>query len=252
MEQIHFRFYANLNDFLPLHKRQIGFVHLLKEPAAVKDTIEALGIPHPEVALILVNGESVDFAYLVKNGDRVAVYPQLATLEIGLLSQVQPQALTHIRFILDIHLGKLATYLRLLGFDVLYQNDYQDQELAELSSQTERVLLTRDRGLLKRSVVTYGYCVRDKKPEKQVLEVLQRFELFSKLAPFQRCLCCNSLLEPVDKATICARLPLRTLQHYDAFATCQTCGNLYWQGSHHRRLQQFVDRIVQESGRSNV
>lgn len=252
MEQVYFRFYANLNDFLPLYKRQIGFVHLLKEPASVKDTIEALGIPHPEVALILVNGESVDFAYLVRNGDRVAVYPQFATLEIGLLSQVQPQPLTYIRFILDIHLGKLATYLRLLGLDVLYQNNYQDQKLAELSNQTERVLLTRDRGLLKRSIVTYGYCVREKNPEQQVLEVLQRFELFNKLAPFQRCLRCNGLLEPIDKAIICDRLPPRTLQHYDTFATCQTCDNLYWQGSHHRRLQQFVDRIVQESGHSTV
>jgi uncharacterized protein with PIN domain len=244
MEQIYVRFYANLNDFLPLEKRQNCFVHLLKEPAAIKDTIEALGVPHPEVALILVNGESVDFSYLVQDGDRITVYPQFTHLAIDSLSQVQLPPLAPIRFILDTHLGKLATYLRLLGFDTLYQNNYQDQELAELSSQTRRVLLTRDRGLLKRSIVTYGYCVRQQDPEQQVLEVLQRFDLFDKIAPLQRCLRCNGLLISVAKETICDRLPPRTQQHYDEFAVCQNCDNLYWQGSHYQRLQQFVDRIV--------
>ncbi|MBW4489219.1 MAG: Mut7-C ubiquitin/RNAse domain-containing protein [Trichocoleus desertorum ATA4-8-CV12] len=244
MERAYFRFYAELNDFLPPHRRQTNFVHALKETAAIKDSIEALGVTHPEVALILANGESVDFSYFVQDGDRISVYPKFKTLDINLLSQVQPQPLTHVRFILDVHLGKLATYLRLLGFDALYQNDYRDQELADLASQTKRVLLTKDRGVLKRSIVTYGYCVRESNPEPQVLEVLQHFDLFGEITPLQRCLHCNGSLQPVSKASVCDRLPSQTRQHYKEFSICQACGQIYWKGAHHRRIQQFIDRVL--------
>nr|WP_290225082.1 Mut7-C RNAse domain-containing protein [Trichocoleus desertorum] len=246
MERAYFRFYAELNDFLPLHKRQANFVHVLKETAAIKDSIEALGVPHPEVALILVNGESVDFSYLVQNGDRISVYPKFRSLDISLLSQVQPQPLTYVCFILDVHLGKLATYLRLLGFDALYQNDYQDQELADLTSQTKRILLTRDRGVLKRSIVTYGYCVRESNPETQVLEVLQHFDLFGEITPLQRCLRCNGSLQPVAKESVCDRLPSQTRKHYEEFSICPACDQIYWKGAHHERIQQFIDRVLHD------
>ncbi|MEB3211728.1 MAG: Mut7-C RNAse domain-containing protein [Leptolyngbyaceae bacterium] len=171
-----FRFYGNLNYFLPPERRQTPFEHRLKEQGSVKDTIEAIGVPHPEVSLILVNGESVSFSYLVQGGDRISVYPQFAQLEIASLSHVQPPPPDHIRFVLDVHLGKLATHLRILGFDALYRNDYDDKELAAIASQEHRILLTQDRGLLKRSIVTYGYAVRSDNPEVQVQEVLERFD----------------------------------------------------------------------------
>ncbi len=242
-----FRFYAELNDFLPPAKRQISFTHRLKDRASVKDAIESLGVPHPEVDLILVNGESVDFSYLVQDGDRISVYPVSVAIDASSLSRVRPQPLQQICFVLDIHLGKLATYLRLLGFDVLYQNDYQDEQLACLSSREQRVLLTQDRGLLKRSVVVYGYCVRESDPLRQVVEVLQRFDLFQAIAPLQRCLRCNGLLQPVCKEAISDRLPPLTRQYYNEFSICQTCAQIYWKGAHYGRIQRFIDRIRQQN-----
>jgi len=161
MAQAIFRFHAELNDFLPPSKRQVSFAHLFKAHPSIKDTIEALGVPHTEVDLILVNGESVDFSYILQDGDRICVYPVSESSHITPTIGVRPKPLLVPRFVLDIHLGKLATSLRMLGFDTLYRNDYADEELAHISSTQERILLTRDRGVLMRSIVTYGYYVRE-------------------------------------------------------------------------------------------
>lgn len=236
-----FRFYGNLNDFLPPSCRQVEFARCIKEQGSIKDAIEAVGIPHPEINLILVNGESVSFDYLVQPDDRISVYPQFTTLDVTAISQVQPPLLSQIRFVLDVHLGKLATYLRLLGFDTLYRNDYNDDELSQLSSQEQRILLTQDRGLLKRSIVTYGYAVRSDNPEEQMAEVLERFELHSAIAPFQRCPRCNGELVLVDKAAIQNQIPYSTRLYYDKFTQCQNCHQIYWQGAHYERLQSLVD-----------
>src|SRR5262245_16268956 len=154
---VQLRFYAELNDFLPLEKQQQPFTHSFEMKTSVKDMIESLGVPHTELDLILVNDKSVDFSYLVQDGDQIAVYPVFEALDITPLVRVRPQPLREPRFILDVHLGRLAVYLRLLGFDALYRNDYSDEELAQTSSDEHRILLTRDRGLLKRSIVTHGY-----------------------------------------------------------------------------------------------
>lgn len=245
MHQSHFRFYAELNDFLPSDKRQRTFVYPFELSGSVKDMIEALGVPHTEVDLILANGRSVDFSYLVQDGDRISVYPTFESIDISALVRVRPHPLRETRFVLDVHLGRLASYLRMLGFDTLYQNDYTDEELARLSSREGRILLTRDRGLLKRSVVTHGYCLRAANPREQVVEVLRRFDLFRSIKPFQRCLHCNGLLEPVDKATIIERLPPKTRQYYDEFRRCRKCDRVYWKGTHYRRMQRFIDSVLE-------
>jgi uncharacterized protein with PIN domain len=245
MNQAKFRFYAELNDFLPPEKRQQAFSHTFELNPSVKDMIEALGVPHTEVDLILVNDHSVDFSYLLQNGDRISVYPVFESLDISPLVRVRPQPLRETRFVLDVHLGRLATYLRMLGFDTLYRNDYEDDELAHISSAEGRILLTRDRGLLKRSIVTHGYCLRATNPQQQLIEVLRRFDLFESVKPFQRCLHCNGLLQPVDKADISDRLPPKTRQYYDEFKHCRACDRIYWKGSHYQRMQQFIDRVLQ-------
>lgn len=247
MEQACFRFYAELNDFLPPARKQVWFAHRLKERGSIKDAIESLGVPHPEVDLILVNDESVDFSYIVQDGDRISVYPVSVSIDASSLSRVRPQPLQQISFVLDIHLGKLATYLRLLGFDTLYQNDYQDEELACVSSREQRILLTQDRGLLKRSVVVYGYCVRESDPLRQVIEVLRRFHLFEAIAPLQRCLRCNGLLQPIDKDAIGDRLLPLTRQYYHNFSICQACTQIYWQGAHYERIQRLIQSIRQQN-----
>jgi len=239
-----FRFYAELNDFFPPHKRQRPFAHQFELSASVKDMIEALGVPHTEVDLILANGQSVDFSYPVQPGDRISVYPVFESIDISPIVRVRPQPLRDPRFVLDVHLGRLAGYLRLLGFDTLYRNNYTDEELAQISSRQSRILLTRDRGLLKRSIVTHGYCLRTTNPFEQLSEVLGRFDLLESVRPFQRCMRCNGLPQRVDKAEIIDQLPPKTQQYYNEFRQCQSCGNVYWKGSHYRRMQQFVEQIM--------
>src|SRR5215210_6431164 len=154
MEPITITFHGAANDFLPLQRRNTTFSHYLKEPASIKDVIEALGVPHTEAEGLLANGRPVDFSYLVRAGDRLDIYDFTAVPEIAAACPLRPPLMLPIRFILDVHLGQLATSLRLLGFDSLYDTRYHDAELAELSSEQSRVLLTRDRGLLKRRLVT--------------------------------------------------------------------------------------------------
>jgi hypothetical protein len=239
------RFYGDLNDFLPLHRRRRPFEQELKEIAAVKDVIEALGVPHPEVDLILVNGISVGFGYQVQSGDRLSVYPLFRHLEVAPLSRVRPPAQPEARFVLDVHLGKLANYLRLLGFDACYRNDADDAALAMLASREQRILLTQDRGLLKRRVIVYGYCVRNYDPVEQLIEVLRRFKLQAKMAPFRRCLRCNGLLQPVAKAAISTHLFPKTARYYDQFRQCQRCQQVYWNGPHVDRMHRLIDRVNQ-------
>ncbi len=240
-----FRFYAELNDFLPLTRQQRTFTYVFDLRAPVKDMIESMGVPHPEVDLILANGESVDFSYSVQNGDRISVYPMFESIDITPVLRVRPKPLRKTRFVLDVHLGRLATFLRMLGFDTLYRNDYDDAELAIISSSEGRILLTRDRGLLKRSIVTHGYCLRTTNPRRQLTEVLSRFDLFGAIHPFQRCLSCNGTLESVAKAAILDRLPPKTRQYYNEFRRCQACDRIYWQGSHYKRMQKFIENVLQ-------
>lgn len=242
----HFRFYAELNDFLPPERRHVPFTHCFLARASVKDMIEALGVPHTEVDLILVNGDSVDFTYIVQDGDRISVYPVFESFDITPLVRVRPRPLREPRFVLDTHLGRLAAYLRMLGFDTLYRNDYEDDELARISSEEKRTLLTRDRGLLKRSIVTRGYWVRSTNPRLQLAEVLRRFDLFQLVAPFRRCIRCNGLLRPVPKEDILDRLKPGTRQCFDEFRMCQECGQIYWKGSHYERMQQFIALTLQQ------
>ena len=249
MSSAQFRFYAELNDFLPTDRRQVTFVHPFDGRPSVKDTIEALGIPHTEVDLILANGDSVDFSYHLQDGDRISVYPVFEAIDIAPILRVRPQPLREARFVVNTHLGRLAGYLRMLGFDTLYRNDFKDQELAHLSNREGRILLTRDRGLLKRGEVTHGYFVRENYPRGQLVEVLQRFDLAGAVKPFKRCLCCNGLLASVRKEDIVDSLPAKTRQYYDQYRHCQTCGRIYWRGSHYQHMQRFIAQVLEESER---
>jgi uncharacterized protein with PIN domain len=252
MAQVHFRFYAELNDFLPSDWRQVTFAHSLPGRSSVKDRIEALGVPHTEVDLILVNGASVDFSYLLQDGDHVSVYPVFEGLDISPVLRLRPHPLREPKFVLDAHLGKLASYLRLVGFDALYPSECGDAELAQLSVSQKRILLTQDRGLLKRRCVSHGYCVRATRPREQLREVLKRFDLRDLIAPFQRCLRCNGLLERVDKREVAARLPPNTREFYDEFYRCAGCGQVYWPGSHYQHLRRLVAEVLKSDSDNDL
>jgi uncharacterized protein with PIN domain len=235
------RFYASLNDFLPPARRHATLVCEFDSSPSVKDLVEALGVPHPEIDLLIVGGQSVDFSYRVRDGDRVAAYPLIRTLDLGDLVRLQPPPQTEPRFIADVHLGRLSAYLRLAGFDAQYRNDYSDDELVARSASQDRVVLTRDVGVLKRAMVMRGYFVREMQPARQLVEVLRRFELATGAAPFTRCLRCNSRLHVVAKDRVEHLLPARTRECYREFSRCPTCGRIYWQGSHYSSMRLFIE-----------
>lgn len=244
MAEAWFRFYSELNDFLPRHRRQVAFSHAFTGRVSVKDLIEALGVPHTEVDLILVDGVSVDFAHLVEDNAHISVFPVFESLDVSGLVRLRPQPLRALRFVLDTHLGRLVTDLRLLGFDAKYDNGYSDEELARMSVVDGRVLLTRDRGLLKRGAVTRGYYVRATQPSDQIVEVLRRFDLAAQVAPFSRCLRCSGRLDPVDNAVILDLLPAGTRAHFAEFTRCSSCNRVYWAGAHYDALKRRVADIL--------
>jgi hypothetical protein len=235
-----FRFYAELNDFLAPEQRQRDVRVSYSVAPSVKDGIEALGVPHTEVALILVNGAPVGFETRLGDGDRVSVYPAFEQLDTSEVAPLRPTPPRDVRFVADGHLGTLVRYLRLLGFDTRYERGWADDVLADVSASEERVLLTRDRGLLKRRVVQHGMFVRDDDPEAQLLDVVRQRHLAGRLRPFTRCMACNGILAEVDKARIEDRLPDATRQTVDEFRQCQGCGQVYWEGAHQPRLRELV------------
>lgn len=243
MATAHFRFYEELNDFLPPARRKVEFsVHFSRCPS-VKDMIESLGVPHPEIELILVNGQSVDFSYQLRDTDRVSIYPVFESLDITPLIRLREWPLRNPRFVVDCNLGRLARYLRLLGFDCVYRNDFQDADVARIADQQQRIVLTRDRRLLQRKIITHGLFIREVLPRRQVPEVLTRMDLRRLVSPFSRCTHCNALLEPVDKVDIEHRLEPKTRRYFSEFLQCPDCRKIYWKGSHHSRAQRLIDEL---------
>jgi len=232
------RFYEELNDFLPPKQRKRTISYRFSGHPGIKDPIEAFGVPHTEVDLIIVNGLSVGFDYQLQAGDRVAVYPVFESLDISPSLKLREKPLRNPRFIMDVNLGKLAKYMRLLGFDSLYRNDYRDAEVVNIAVNEQRIVLTRDRRLLYIKHITHGYWVRAVDVEFQVDEVLRRFDLFGSIHPFIRCLVCNGVLAPVAKADILDRLEPKTRRYYEVFHQCADCRRIYWEGSHMEDMRQ--------------
>ncbi len=232
-------FHGKLNDFLPSgcrHTRlEIGFSH----KTAVKHIIESLGVPHPEVGRVLANNKVVALAYHVRDGDQIEVFPPEDPLFGG--SQNNPA------FVLDNHLGKLTTYLRFLGFDCLYDPQWDDNRLALIAASQERILLTRDRGLLKRKIISKGYCLRADDPRDQAMEVMRQFHLQGWVRPFYRCARCNGILEAVDKSAIIEHLQPLTRKYYDEFTRCSQCQQIYWKGSHYDKIVALIREISNQS-----
>ena len=240
-----FRFYEELNDFLAPERRRTSFAYGVAGTRSVKDAIEAIGVPHTEVDLILVDGQSVGFDRVLRGGERVAVYPLFERLDIAPLQHLRPRPLREPRFVLDAHLGKLARHLRMAGFDCLYRNDYRDSEIITASLAEHRVILTRDKGLLKQRLVTHGYFVRRTESEEQLCEVVRALQLETGLRPFTRCRECNTGLRNAPKAEVLARLPPKVRAAYDRFQLCPGCGRIYWEGTHYARLRRLLDLAAQ-------
>lgn len=247
MAKATFRFYEELNEFLPRERRKRSFKYVCAERATVKHAIEALGVPHTEVEMILVNSRSADFSYVVQEGDRVSVYPQFELLDISPLLRLRSRPLRRTRFVADAHLGALAKYLRMLGFDTLFDARLMDAELAALAATQRRVLLSRDRDLLMHRVVTHGCYIRAIEPRTQLREIVDRLDLYRSIDAFTRCMECNAVLRVVPKSDVVARLPEDTDKYYERFAVCTACDKVYWEGSHHRRMSGLIDELLAQN-----
>jgi uncharacterized protein with PIN domain len=239
-----FRFYEELNDFLAPDQRKQEFSCPCARAATTKHMIEALGVPHTEVELIMVNGESADFNRILQDGDRVAVYPKFEALDVTPLLRVRDYPLRVTRFVADSHLGGLAHMLRMMGFDTLYDNHFHDDEIVAIAEQDGRIVLTRDRELLKRRTITHGCYVHALKSEPQLREIVKRLDLARSAKPFTLCLHCNVPLHPIDKASVFDRLPPKVQVNYERFSTCDTCGRVFWEGSHWRNMRRVLEGIV--------
>jgi uncharacterized protein len=240
------RLYAELNDFLPRESRGLTLRRPVRPHQTVKDVLEATGIPHTEVDLIVVNGEAQGFTHRPAPGDRIAAYPMFESLDIGSTARLRPVPLRDTRFVVDVNLGRLARLLRLLGFDVWWTSDADDETLVDVSLAERRILLTRDRGLLKRRVVTHGVFVHSDDPQAQTVEVIRRLDLGERLAPLTRCMRCNGDLVAVSKEQVIDRLEPMTRRYYSDFVRCADCGRIYWPGSHHAKLLRLVEKVREQ------
>ena len=239
-----FRFYEELNDFFPAAERKKDRPYEFWGSPSVKDAIEAQAVPHTEIDLIIVNRQPVGFDYRLKDGDRIAVYPEFESTDISSLNHLRPEPLRKIRFAVDRNLADLARWLRLLGFDVHCDIHLNKSEFRTRAIRDKRIILTSDRQILKQKDVTHGYFIRYRERIQQIREVLKRFDLRNQLKPFSRCMICNRKLTPVDKESCKELVPERVYTTFDRFKQCESCGKIYWEGSHYTRMLEKIEEIL--------
>jgi len=247
MKSVTIRFYEELNDFLPFKKRKTKLIIQFTGRQTVKDIIESQGVPHSEVDLILVNGQSVNFSKIVQDEDQITVYPEFESLDISKITRLKNRPLRNPKFILDVHLGRLARYLRAMGFDTLYRNDYADNDIVDISNLEKRIILTRDKGILMRNAVQRGYWIRNIRVKEQASEVVRKFDLYNLINPFKRCMECNGLIKTVSKESVLEDLEYKTKEYFNHFFRCTICHKIYWKGSHYGKMNQFITRIIEEN-----
>ena len=235
-----FRFYGELNDFLARDRRGREIAAPCARADTTKHMVEALGVPHTEVELVLLNGAPAGLDDLLADGDRVAVYPRFTGIDVAGVARVVTQPAGRLRFAADAHLGGLARLLRMAGFDTIYRNDIDDDAIEALALDDGRIALTRDRELLKRRGVDFGCHVRALRPDGQLREVALRYGLAERARPFTLCLHCNALLRAVAKDDVRERLPPAVRATQDDFRTCDACGRVYWRGTHWQRMRALL------------
>ena len=236
-------FWGNLKELLrPPFRGQKRVAYQLTRQASVKDIIEALGVPHTEVGRLIVAGREISFSFPGADDDTLDVYPLSPPVDVTTPTLLRPEPLPGITFAVDMNVGKLATLLRMAGFDTLYRNYISDPELVAVAGREKRILLSKDMDLLKRKEVVFGYLVREIQPESQLAEIVQLFGLKEQFKPLSRCLRCNGFLQPVAKEEIIEQLEPLTKKYYDSFRRCLGCGKIYWPGTHRDKMLLVLNR----------
>jgi uncharacterized protein len=247
VKKVTFRFYAELNDFLPVKQKQQIFDYYYKGTITVKDAVESMGVPHSSIDLILVNGQPADFSQKLQRDDFVSVFPEFETFDISDINRLRKKPLRTSRFMADAHLGKLARDLRMLGFDTLFANNLPDKEIIALAAREKRTILTRDRDLLKSDKVDHGYYIRAIGCLEQLEEVISKFDLFSQFKPFSRCLVCNGTLEALEKSEIQGLVKPELAVFFSRFFHCPDCKRIYWEGSHFLKMSEKINKLSKSS-----
>lgn len=243
MNQVRLRFYEELNDYLPEELRK-GWIESSVEPGtSVGEKISSYGIPLDEIDLILVNQQSESFDYILRQGDRISVYPVFESFDISEISKLREKPLRDPAFVCDVHLGRLCKYLRILGFDTSYSNDYAPQQMIEISNREKRIILSRSINLIRHKEITRAYWIRSAKSLEQLKDLMNGLDIMKWAQPFTRCIRCNSKLETVNKEDIIDRLEGRTAKYYTEFFRCTVCGQIYWKGSHYESMLEFIHQI---------
>jgi uncharacterized protein len=246
MPEATFRFYEELNDFLPKHRRKTDFKATFQGKRSIKDIIESLGVPHTEIDLILVNKNSVDFNYILKDQDRVSVYPVFESLNITHVTRLRKIPLRRNKFIADINLGDIAKYMRVLGFDLYYDPLLSPDEIIEISKRENRIILTKSRKLLKFKAVSHGIFIRPGTTKEQIRRIIDFLDIKDNIKPFSRCLGCNTPLNIVPKEKILDRIPEKTKAFCHEYAHCPCCDKIYWKGTHFIHMEKVVRQILDQ------
>ncbi|WP_173073009.1 Mut7-C RNAse domain-containing protein [Tenuifilum thalassicum] len=242
-KQVSIRLYGSLNDFVAQELKQTNISVGFWGNPTIKDLVESVGVPHTEINLILANSCPVNFSYKPESGSRISCYPKFFFLKNS-ESCLQPQVPMPPKFICDAHLGRLASYIRLCGFDTLFNTTFEDRTIIKTSNSEERIILTRDKGLLRCGSARLGYFVRETKPILQLREVIEYFELKDYLAPFSRCSLCNGKITDIEKKEVVNKVLPTTYRCYEKFYCCTKCGHVYWEGSHFRRLKLTLEGML--------
>ena len=241
-----FRFYEKLNDLLPKHRQKTDSEAKFKGKRSVKDMIEALGVPHTEVDLVLANSESVNFSYIIQDADRISVYPVFKSINIENLTRLRPLPLHKTRFVADINLGDIVKYMRALGLDVFFDPSLSPLEIITISKNKNRIILTKSKNLLKYKEVSHGILIRPESTTKQIACIIESLDIKDRIKPFTRCLLCNSPLENISKKEIEDRIPLRTKEFCDEYVYCRKCDKIYWKGTNYIKIKNMIHEILDQ------
>lgn len=244
MKQAFFRIYEELNNYLPAEQQKVWFQVSFAEGATIKDLMQMLGIPAEEIDLVLVDQQSCPLGYLLKGNERISVFPIFERLNIAPVGQLHSKPLRNPRFCCDVHLGKLAKYLRMLGFDTVYTPFSTAEDLQAQSIREKRILLSRSLRLIHHPAITHAYWVRSSDPDEQIKDLLKKLDLYETASPLTRCLRCNQPLETIEKKDISHQLEPNTKRFYQTFFICPHCTQLYWQGSHFEHMMAFVKQLI--------
>ena len=261
MSFLELRFHRAFDFFLSGDRRGEKAIHLPNRGASVKDIIESLGVPHTEVGQLLIRtgqerpgGEGdcfaeVGFDHVPRDQEQIFVHPPVTPVDITRPTRLRPHPFHSLKFVADVNVGALARLLLALGFDTRYSNTFSDGQVADIADREQRVVLTRDTGLLKRKKVTYARRVRENRPEAQLREVLTFFgQDRGPFSFFSRCLACNVLLVPVEKQAIVHRLKPLTRKYYQQFKRCPRCDGIFWRGSHFDQLVRKIAFLFPDGG----